>query len=118
VTGLHKYLPGGSVGRITQVVEPEDGTLRFVEQLAYKLPVVDRKAAMDVVVTGRMRSTSATRQMWLPEKVKASWFRSWAESWKTLGPFTIAETTYLDDLMRITRGQTGSIHIYARTQDI
>jgi PAP_fibrillin len=118
LTGLQKYLPEGSVGRIIQVVEPEDGTCVFTEQLTYTLPVVNKQVAMDVVVAGRIRATSETRQVWSPESVKATWFRSWAESWKTLGPFTIAETTYLDKYLRITRGQTGSMNIFARTQEI
>lgn len=115
LSGLQKYVDG-EVGRITQVIDTESGVCNFYEQIAYDLPVVGKPAEVTVVVNGKIRAVNETRQMWTPETIKASWFKLWAESWKSVRAFTIAETTYLDKELRITRGQTGSLTIYGRTQ--
>jgi hypothetical protein len=117
LTGLHKYLPEGTVGRICQILEPEDGKCSFTEQLSFVLPVVGKRVTVEAVAAGRLRTASDTRQVWEPQTIKASWYRSWAESWKSLRPFTNVDTTYLDRYIRITRGPTGSMNIFARTQD-
>jgi hypothetical protein len=116
LSGMQKYVEG-KVGRIWQVIDLEDGSCVFNEQISYKLPIVQKPSTVTVVVGGRIRAVSETRQMWDPETIKASWFQLWAESWKSVRAFTIAETTYLDKELRITRGQTGSMNIFARTQE-
>jgi PAP_fibrillin len=115
LSGLQKYVEG-DVGRIIQVIDLEDGTCVFSEQISYVMPIVKKPASVTVLVSGKIRAVSETRQMWTPETIKASWFQLWAESWKSVRAFTIAETTYLDKQIRITRGQTGSLSIFARTQ--
>lgn len=115
LSGMHKYVDG-TVGRITQEIDTETGICTFYEQIAYALPVLNKAAQVTVTVTGRIRAVNETRQMWAPETISASWFKLWAESWKSVRAFAIAETTYLDRDLRITRGQTGSLTIYGRTQ--
>jgi PAP_fibrillin len=115
LSGLQKYVDG-EVGRITQEIDTESGVCTFYEQVMYNLPVVNKPAEVTVTVTGKIRAVNETRQMWTPETINAAWFKLWAESWKSVRAFTVAETTYLDKQLRITRGQTGSLTIYARTQ--
>lgn len=115
LSGLHKFVEG-SVGRITQEIDMESGTSTFYETIIYELPLVKKAVEAKVIVSGKIRAVNATRQMWVPESIKASWFQIWAESWKSVRAFTVAETTYLDDQLRITRGQTGSLTIFGRTQ--
>lgn len=115
LSGIQKYVDG-TVGRITQDIDTESGVCTFYEQIAYQMPVVRKPAEVTVTVTGKIRAVNETRQMWTPETINAAWFKLWAESWKSVRAFTIAETTYLDKELRITRGQTGSLTIYGRTQ--
>lgn len=116
LSGIQKYVDG-TVGRITQEIDTETGLCTFYEQISYSLPVVKKPAQVTVVVSGKIRAVNETRQMWTPESITASWFKLWAESWKSLRAFTVAETTYLDHELRITRGQTGSLTVFGRTQD-
>lgn len=116
LSGIQKYVDG-TVGRITQEIDTESGLCTFYEQISYLMPVVKKPADVTVVVTGKIRAVNETRQMWTPENITASWFKLWAESWKSVRAFTVAETTYLDSELRITRGQTGSLTIYGRTQE-
>lgn len=116
LSGLHKYVDG-KVGRITQYIDADDGTCTFSEQISYSLPVVNRASSVTVVIFGRIRDIDETRQIWYPETIKAAWLRLWAENWKSLRAFTSSHTTYLDKYIRITRGQTGSLSIFGRTQE-
>lgn len=117
LSGIQNYVDG-TVGRITQEIDTESGICTFYEQISYELPVVKKPAQVTVVVSGKIRAVNETRQMWTPESITASWFKLWAESWKSVRAFTVAETTYLDKDLRITRGQTGSLTIFGRTQDV
>lgn len=115
VSGLHKFVEG-RVGRITQEIDMESGVSTFYETISYEIPFVKKATEVKVVAAGKIRAVTATRQMWVPESIKAAWFQIWAESWKSVRAFAVAETTYLDEELRITRGQTGTLTVFGRTQ--
>lgn len=114
VTGLQRLLPEGEVGRIVQYISAEDGISEFHETIYYELPIIGKPAEVTTVSMGKIRRSSKTRQLWEPEHVKFFGFKKFAEGWKTLRAFQVADTTYLDDDVRVTRGQTGSVAVYFR----
>lgn len=114
LTGLQRLLPDGSVGRIRQTIDAEDGTSVFDECISCDVPFRSRRANLLATVTGKIRSTSETRQVWQPETVRLAGFSRFAETWKTLRAFQVADITFLDDQLRITRGQNGSVCVFAR----
>ncbi|KAI0565227.1 PAP fibrillin [Gracilaria domingensis] len=115
VTGLQRLLPNATVGDITQTIVGEDGTSTFEESVTFELPVIGNEVSLDIQVQGRLRATSEERQIWEPENVKCGFFSWFADNWKTFRAFQIADITYLDDELRITRGQTGNVAIFQKT---
>lgn len=116
VTGVQRLLPEGEIGRIVQFIDLENGTSRFTEQVSYELPIVGKTVTSEAVVEGKIRPSSAVRLLWDAERVKMSWFSWFADGWKTMRAFRISDITYLDDNLRITRGQTGSVNVFARLE--
>ncbi|CAN8077065.1 unnamed protein product [Agarophyton chilense] len=118
VSGLQRLLPNATVGTIIQLIDPEDGTSTFKENITFELPVIGNKVTLNIQVQGRLRATNEERQIWEPENVKCgvlSWF---ADNWKTFRAFQVTDVTYLDDELRITRGQTGGVAVFERiTED-
>lgn len=113
VTGLQRLLPEGRTGEIFQVMNTEDGVMQFEEQLLFELPIVG-VIKWNVLIEGVLRASSPTRQVWEAETVKLAFFKWFADGWKTVRAFQISDITYLDDGVRITRGQTDSINIFER----
>ena len=114
VTGVQRLLPEGIVGEIYQIIDPEDGTSRFEEMVQWEIPMLGKAVDSVVVADGKIRATSEVRQMWEPMSVKSGFWSWFADNWKTLRAFQVADTTYLDDELRITRGQTGSVNVFRR----
>lgn len=114
-TGLQRLLPAGEVGWIRQHVDPENGTSEMSELLRFEVPVVGTPMENVAVAKGKIRATSKVRQVWDPEDVKFYFFKQFADGWKTLRAFQIADTTFLDETLRITRGQTGSVNVFAKS---
>lgn len=116
VTGLQRLLPNASVGEIIQDIDDEDGKCVFSEKISFEVPITGNEVCLDIRVEGRVRAASEERQLWEPESVKCGVFSWFADSWKTLRAFQVADITYLDDELRITRGQTGSVSVFQKAQ--
>ena len=114
LNGLQRLLPDGAVGRIAQNLDEELGSATITERLFFDVPFRADRASVDAVVTGKFRATSQTRFVWSPEKVRVAWFSWFAETWKTVRAFQVSDVTYLDEDLRITRGQNGSAFVYER----
>lgn len=113
-TGLQRYLPDGKVGKIEQYIDSEDGTCEIREAISFGVPLLGKQLDGVAVAKGKLRATGQTRQVWEPEKVYFYFLKQFADSWKTLRAFQVADTTYLDDDLRITRGQTGSTNVFRK----
>lgn len=116
VTGLHRYVPDGKVEKIEQELDMEDGTATMTETIGFDVPFVDKRSRLTAVIQGDLRPTSEIRQAWNAKNVRVAFFSWFADNWKTLRSFKIADTTYLDHNFRITRGQTGSVCVYVKNQ--
>ncbi|PXF46896.1 Chromoplast-specific carotenoid-associated protein C1, chromoplastic [Gracilariopsis chorda] len=114
VTGLQRLLPNASVGEIIQEIDSEGGKCMFSEKISFEVPIVGNEVCLDIRIEGRMRAASEERQLWEPESVKCGVFSWFADSWKTFRAFQVADITYLDDELRITRGQTGSVSVFQK----
>lgn len=114
VTGFHRLLPEGNVGKIVQTIDTEDGTSVFRERISFELPIFGNEMESDAVCYGKLRAASETRQTWEPEYVQFYFFKRFADGWKTLRAFQVADTTYLDEDIRITRGQTGNVNVFRK----
>lgn len=114
LTGLQKFLPGGLVGPIRYVADGDDATWEFRETLCFEL--FGREFETDAVVGGRVRAISEVREAWTPEKIKVYFLAFWADTWKTLRAFQIADVTYLDERVKVCRGQTGSSCLFVRPE--
>lgn len=113
-TGLQKYLPEGRVGKIEQYIDAEDGTCEFREVISFEVPLLGKQLEGVATAKGMLRATSETRQIWEPRRVEFYFLKQFADSWKTLRAFQVADTTYLDEGLRITRGQTGSVNVFRK----
>lgn len=113
-TGLQKFLPEGRVGKIEQYIDAEDGTCEFREIISFGVPLLGKQLEGVAVAKGVLRNTSETRQVWEPRRVEFYFLKQFADSWKTLRAFQVADTTYLDNDLRITRGQTGSVNVFRK----
>lgn len=113
-TGLQRLLPQGEVGRVEQHIDLENGMCEIREELSFEMPVIGKQMKNVAVAKGKIKATSEARQMWDPEEVTFYFFKQFADGWKTLRAFQIADTTFLDDTMRITRGQTGSVNVFVK----
>ncbi len=111
---MHKFLPGGSVGRIAMTADPDDGTWEFRETLFFE--VLGKEFDTEASVSGRVRALSEVRESWAPEKIKFYFLSFFADTWKTLRAFQVADVTYLDDFVKICRGQTGSTCVFVRPE--
>lgn len=118
VTGVQKYLPDGSVEAIYQILDVEDGTCSIVEVIAFDVPFVDKRSSLKAIVSGKVRPMSSVRLRWDAENVQVSFWRWFADGWKTVRAFKVTDTTYLDDDFRIIRGQTGSVSVFKRAEDL
>lgn len=114
LTGMQKFLPGGTVGRITFAVDGDDATWDFRETLSFE--ILGRELETDVLVTGPVEALNETREVWSPEKVRFYFFNFFAESWKSLRSFTNCSITYLDEDVKITRGTTGTAVVFVRPE--
>lgn len=117
VTGLQRFFPDGCVQGIRQVMDIEDGTASLEEDIDFDVPFVDKRANVTAIVSGSLQPLSEFRQIWDAENVRVSFFSWFADGWKTVRAFKILDTTYLDHDIRITRGQTGSVCVFAKIQD-
>lgn len=115
VTGLHRYFPDGNVKKIVQEIDIEDGSLTMSETIDFDVPFVDKRTSVTATVSGELRANSEIRQTWNAEKVRIFFFSWFADGWKTVRAFKVTDTTYLDDDVRITRGQTGSVCVFTKT---
>lgn len=113
-TGLQRLLPQGEVGRVEQHIDPENGTSEIREELLFEIPVLGKQMKNVAIAKGKIRATGEARQMWDPEEVTFYFFKQFADGWKTLRAFQITDTTFLDETMRITRGQTGSVNVFVK----
>lgn len=113
-TGLQRLLPEGQVGRVEQYIDPENGTSEVREELSFEIPVIGTPMKNVAVASGKIRATAEDRQAWDPEYVQFYFFKQFADGWKTLRAFQIMDTTFLDDTLRITRGQTGSVAVFEK----
>lgn len=116
VTGLHRILPEGKVGEIVQSIDAENGKCNFVEKVGFRVPLAKNEVWVQIRAEGRIQSMSEVRQLWDAETVRCGFFRWFADNWKPLRAFQIADNTYLDGDVRITRGQTGSVNVYERVK--
>ena len=115
VTGLQRLLPEGRIGEIVQEIRTEDGLMVFEEEVIFELPVMG-VIKWVVSVEGDLRSSSSTRHIWEAETVRLGSLKWFADGWKTVRAFQISDITYLDNTLRITRGQTGSIAIFQQIE--
>ncbi|CDF37166.1 unnamed protein product [Chondrus crispus] len=116
-TGLQRLLPAGEVGRVEQYIDAENGTCEVREELSFEVPIVGTPMKKIAVASGTIRATSQTRQAWDPKEVQFYFFKQFADGWKTLRAFQIADTSFLDESLRITRGQTGSVNVFGKRDD-
>lgn len=116
VTGLQRLVAGGSVGRIGQHLDVEDGTAVVREEILFSRPFGGGRTGGEAVATGKIRFAGERRMVWEPEFVKFWWFRRFAEGWKTLRALQVGDITFLDAEMRIMRGQTGSVMVFVREE--
>ena len=117
LSGLQRLLPEGGVGEITQTISLEDGIATFDEILEYELPILGNKMQHTIQVDGNLRALDEERQIWEPEKIRFFRLNWWADSWKTLRAFQVADVTYLDKKWRIARGQTGSVSVFEKIDE-
>lgn len=114
LTGLQRYFPDGSIGPIRQIIDLEDGTSSLEEVIEFEFPFANKRSSVTAIVSGELKAMSEYRQVWDAEDVRVSFFKWFADGWKTVRAFKVADTTYLDAEMRITRGQTGSVCVYLK----
>lgn len=117
LTGMQKYIPDGSVESIHQKIDTEDGTCSFSEVLECDVPFIDKRMRINTEVSGKLRVINDTRLKWDAENVKISFWKRFAEGWKTVRAFKVTDVTYLDDDFRIIRGQTGSVCVFEKFED-
>lgn len=114
LTGMHKLLPGGTVGDITLEVDEDVSTWKFCEKLSFE--IFGRELGLDVLVDGRVRALDAEREVWLPENARFFGFKFQAETWKSLRAFTNGTVTHLDEKVKIARGTTGAATVFVRPE--
>lgn len=114
LTGMHKLLPGGVVGKISLNVSDEVPQWIFTEAVSFEL--FGKKLGVDVVINGRIEPMVGMREVWQPEKADMFGWKFYAETWKSLRAFTNTTVTYMDEFVKISRGTTGSAIVFVRPQ--
>lgn len=114
LTGLHGIFPDGAVSAIRQVIDVDEGNASFEEDIQFNLPFTDKTLTTTAVVTGRIRPVGEIRYLWDPQNVRLSFFSWFADGWKATRAFSVADITFLDEDFLVSRGQTGSVCLYAR----
>ena len=122
LTGLGGSFPNGKFGGVVQKLE----ATKWTSDIEYKERIeVPAGASFDVTVTGdwRLKGTvnlftgEPTTVMQIePEKVEYGPTSTKGDHWKALGPLNLLDITYLDDDLRVMRGNTSvnTIFIFRR----
>lgn len=115
LTGVHSYLPEGAVEEIKQEINIEDATCTMTERIRFEIPFSEREGHITVKVIGKLRLMGENRMVWNAENVMVGIFKWFAEGWKSLRAMTIVDLTYLNESVRIVRGQTGAVHVFIKS---
>ena len=122
LSGLGGSFPNGKFGGVVQKLQAS----KWTSDIEYKERIeVLAGASFDVTVTGdwKLKGTvnlftgEPTTVMAIePDKVKYGPTSTRADHWKTLGPLNLLDITYLDDDLRVMRGNTAvnTIFIFRR----
>jgi PAP_fibrillin len=124
LSGLGGSFPNGKFGGLKQVLK----STRFVSDVQYveRIEVTPSAASFDVTVTGdwelRQSVSLFTGEPSLvmtvqPDRVTYGVTNMKADHWKSLGPMNMLDVTYLDDDLRIMRGNTAvdTVFIFRRS---
>lgn len=114
LTGMQKWLPGGLVGRIAMTADGDDATWVFRETVAFEF--LGREFTTDLIVDGTVEAYTETREVWSPNRVRFYFFTLFGDSWKSLRAFANANTTFLDESVKISRGATGGVMVFVRPE--
>lgn len=122
LSGLGGSFPNGKFGGVVQKLQAS----KWTSDIEYKERIeVPAGASFDVTVTGdwKLKGTvnlftgEPTTVMAIePDKVKYGPTSTRADHWKALGPLNLLDITYLDDDLRVMRGNTAvnTIFIFRR----
>lgn len=122
LTGLGGSFPNGKFGGVVQKLQAS----KWTSDIEYKERIeVPAGASFDVTVTGdwRLKGTvnlftgEPTTVMQIePDKVEYGPTSTKGDHWKALGPLNLLDITYLDDDLRVMRGNTSvnTIFIFRR----
>ena len=122
LSGLGGSFPNGKFGGVVQKLQAS----KWTSDIEYKERIeVPAGASFDVTVTGdwKLKGTvnlftgEPTTVMAIePDKVKYGPTSTKADHWKALGPLNLLDITYLDDDLRVMRGNTSvnTIFIFRR----
>ena len=122
LTGLGGSFPNGKFGGVVQKLQ----ATKWTSDIEYKERIeVPAGASFDVTVTGdwRLKGTvnlftgEPTTVMQIePDKVEYGPTSTKGDHWKALGPLNLLDITYLDDDLRVMRGNTSvnTIFIFRR----
>jgi hypothetical protein len=119
LSGLGGSFPNGKFGGLTMILE----TSKFMSDVKYleRIQVTPSSASFDVKVNGDWglrKSVSlftgepSTVLSVVPERVEYGPTSTRADHWKSLGPMNMLDLTYLDDDLRIMRGNTSTENIF------
>ena len=122
LTGLGGSFPNGKFGGVVQMLQ----ATKWTSDIEYKERIeVPAGASFDVTVTGdwKLKGTvnlftgEPTTVMQIePDKVEYGPTSTKGDHWKSLGPLNLLDITYLDDDLRVMRGNTSvnTIFIFRR----
>lgn len=119
LSGLGGSFPNGKFGGLTMVLESG----KFMSDVNYleRIEVTPSSASFDVKVNGDWglrKSVSlftgepSTVLSVVPERVEYGPTSTRADHWKSLGPMNMLDLTYLDDDLRVMRGNTSTENIF------
>jgi PAP_fibrillin len=123
LTGLGGSFPNGKLGRLTQKLRAS----KFMMDVEYveHIQVTPATASFDVIVNGSWDLRSSVSLFTgdpsivmtvEPDRVSYGPTSTRADHWKSLGPMNMLDITYLDDNLRIMRGNTSveTIFVFRR----
>lgn len=124
LSGIGGSFPNGRFGGVTQKLQAS----KYTSDIEYKERIeMPAGASFDVTVTGnwKLKGTvnlftgePTTVMSVEPDKVEYGPTSTRADHWKSLGPLNLLDITYLDDDLRVMRGNTSTntIFIFRRTR--
>jgi PAP_fibrillin len=119
LSGLGGSVPNGRFGGVKQVLKSDD----FLTDMEYqeRIEVTPSTASFDVRVTGDWELRSSTSLFTgdpsivlivVPDRVVYGPTSTRADHWKSLGPLNMLDVAYLDDNLRVMRGNTSTDSIF------